>query len=57
MDTSDQHEDEALVFTFQDEEIDMLGSYDSSIDDGDFDLQSGTCDNSEIVKLVFECTP
>ena len=47
----DQHEDEELDFPFHDEEIDMLESYDNSIDDEGLDLHSGTFDSSEIDKV------
>ena len=53
---SDQHEDEELEFSFQDDEVDMLEIYDNSIGD-DYDLHSDTCDNSELDKLVFAFTP
>ena len=49
----DQHEDEELEFPFDDEEIDMLESYDNSIEDEGLDLQSNTFDSSEMEKLVF----
>ena len=49
----DQHEDEELEFPFDDEEIDMLESYDNSIEDEGLDLQSSTFDSSEMEKLVF----
>ncbi len=49
----DQHEDEGLEFSFHDEEIDMLESYDNSIEDEGLDLQSSTFDSSEMDKLIF----
>ena len=52
----DQHEDEELGFSFQDDEVAMLEIYDNSIED-DYDLHSDTCDNFEIDKLVLAFTP
>ena len=53
----DQHEDEEFEFSFQDDEVDMLEGYDNATDDEDYDLESGTCNNSEIDELIFEFTP
>ena len=53
MSVRDQHEDEELEFPFDDEEIDMLESYDNSIEDEGLDLQSSTLDSSEMEKLIF----
>ena len=57
MSVRDQHEDEELEFSFQDDEIDMLEGYDNTIDYEDYDLESSTCSNSEFDKLIFEFTP
>ena len=57
MTVRDQQEDEELEFSLQDEKIDMLESYDNSIEDEDLDLQSDTCDNSEIDTRIFAFNP
>ncbi len=48
----DQHEDEELEFSFQDEEIDVLESYDNIIDDEDLDLQSSSLALVTTLKLI-----
>ena len=55
MAVQDQHEDEVLTFSFEDDDLDMMQLYDEEISDEPYD--EADTEDSDLQKVIFEFSP